>query len=242
MNEEVKEQPQGEFTPVFAYENTGAKIKALRDLKFQFEKAQQFIPLIEEANLQVTQEIVLDCLTITKKETWTHATDRDGNASIYGTMSYKYEHCEHIDGEFAKQVQLLTANKPKMLADKIKAEIEDSATKFKDSVFRVFKELGSDSKEDTDLLQRYVVVFRGEITLPEDIEERVTHDTGVWCNTEAQAQVFEAHKHAADAIRAFLAMFPKQYLPRSTAELGNLFKFGENGEIEPQMVDYSLYI
>lgn len=242
MNEKTKEMEQGTFTPVFVGEYTLQKTEMFRNLKEQLRKAQEFIPLITDANILITRNIVLDCLTITKEEAWTHPADKNGSTSIYGTMSYVYKHCPHIDEEFAKQVEFATECKPKIIASGIKAEIEKTATDFKESVYNVFKELGSNSKERTEELQKYMVVDGGEIKLPEDIEERVTRDTGVWCKTEAQAQAFEAHKHAADAINAFLALFPKQYWPHSTAELGNLFKFGENGEIEPQNVDYSLYI
>ena len=242
MNEEVKKQTQGTFTPVFVGEDTPRKTETLRNLKEQLRKAQEFIPLFTDANMMITRNIVLDCLAITKEEVWTHPADENGKTSIYGTMSYIYKHCPHIDEEFAKQVEFATDCKPKVIASGIKAEIEKTATAFKESVFNVFKELGSNSKERTEELQKYMVVDGGEIKLPKDIEERVTRDTGVWCKTEAQAQAFEAHKQATSAIRDFLKLFPKQYWPHSTAELGNLFKFGENGEIEPQTIDYSLYI
>ena len=239
MKEETKETT---FSPIFVGENSVQKNECLRDLRFQLNKAQEFIPLIKEANLPITQEIVLDCLTITKEELRTFPTDEKGNISALGQTSTIYKHCPSIDAEFAKMSELATEGKPKVIANGFKSEIESTATAFKESVFKVFANLGSNSKESTAELQKYMVVERGEIKLPEDIEERVKQDTGVFCKTEEQAQAFEAHKQAADAIAAFLKHFPERYRPRTSAEIGNLFALNEVGEVVAQLVDYSLYI
>ena len=159
-----------------------------------------------------------------------------------GQPSIVYKHCPSIDAEFAKQMELATEGKPKVIANGFKSEIESTATAFKENVFKVFANFGSNSKEDTTELQKYVFVDGDEIKLPEDIEERVRQDTGVFCKTEEQAQAFEAHKQAADAINAFLAHFPKQYHPQIPAEVGNLFAFDEMGNVCAQLIDYSLYI
>lgn len=243
MKEETKETTQGTtFSPIFVGENSAEKTNYLCDLLFQFKKAQNFIPLIKEANLPITQEIVLDCLTITKEELRTFPTDEKGNFSELGQTSIVYKHCPSIDAEFAKLMELATEGKPKVIANVFKSEIESTATAFKESVFKVFANLGSNSKESTEKLQKYLIVDGGEIKLPEDIEERVKQDTGVFCKTEEQAQALEAHRQAAEAINAFLAHFPKRCHPQMPAEVGNLFKFGEDGSIQPQLIDYSLYI
>lgn len=239
MKEETKETT---FSPIFVGENRAEKNKYMGDLSFQLYKAQRFIPLIKEANLPITQEIVLDCLTITKEQVCIYPTDENGKISELGQPSTIYRHCPSIDAEFAKQMELATEGKPKVIANGFKSEIESTATAFKENVFKVFANLGSNSKESTYELQKYVFVDGDEIKLPEDIEERVKQDTGVFCKTEEQAQAFEAHKQAAQAINAFLAHFPKQYQPQLPAEVGNLFKFGEDGSIQPQIIDYSLYI
>lgn len=239
MKEEKKETT---FSPIFVGENSAAKIKRMRDLRFQLNQARSFIPLIKEANLPITQEIVLDCLTITKEQVCIYPTDENGKISELGQSSTIYRHCPSIDAEFAKQMELATEDKPKVIANGFKSEIESTATAFKENVFKVFANFGSNSKEDTTELQKYVFVDGDEIKLPEDIEERVKQDTGVFCKTEEQAQAFEAHKQAADAINAFLAHFPKQYRPRMPAEVGNLFAFDEMGNVCAQIIDYSLYI
>lgn len=239
MKEETKETT---FSPIFVGENSAAKTECLSDLRFQLNKAQRFIPLIKEANLPITQEIVLDCLTITKEQVCTYPTEENGNMSELGQPSIVYKHCPSIDAEFAKQMELATEGKPKVIANGFKSEIESTATAFKESVFKVFANFGSNSKEYTYELQKYVFVDGDEIKLPEDIEERVKQDTGIFCKTEEQAQTFEAHRQAADAINAFLAHFPKQYRPQMPAEVGNLFAFDEMGNVCAQIIDYSLYI
>lgn len=245
MKEETKETT---FSPIFVGEDSAAKIKCMRDLRSQLNMAQSFIPLIKEANLPITQEIVLDCLTITKEQVCIYPTDEKDiylgwdNFSRLGQSSIVYKHCPSIDAEFAKQMELATEGKPKVIANGFKSEIESTATAFKENVFKVFANFGSNSKESTYELQKYVFVDGDEIKLPEDIEERVKQDTGVFCKTEEQAQAFEAHKQAADAINAFLAHFPKQYRPQMPAEVGNLFAFDEKGNVCAQIIDYSLYI
>lgn len=239
MKEETKETT---FSPIFVGENSVAKIERMRDLRSQLNNARSFIPLIKEANLPITQEIVLDCLTITKEQVCIYPTDENGKKSELGQPSTIYKHCPSIDAEFAKQMELATEGKPKVIANGFKSEIESTATAFKENVFKVFANLGSNSKEDTTDLQKYVFVDGDEIKLPEDIEERVKQDTGILCKTEEQAQAFEAHKQAADAINAFLAHFPKQYRPQMPAEVGNLFAFDEKGNVCAQIIDYSLYI
>lgn len=243
MKEETKETTQETtFSPIFVGENSAAKFERLGDLRLQLKKAQSFIPLIKEANLPITQEIVLDCLTITKEQVCIYPTDEKGNISELGQPSIVYKHCPSIDAEFAKLMELATEGKPKVIANGFKSEIESTATAFKESVFKEFTYLDSNSKENTEELQKYVFVDGDEIKLPDNIEELVTRDTGMWCKTEAQAQALEAHRQAAEAINAFLAHFPKQYRPRMPAEVENLFKFGEDGSIQPQIIDYSLYI
>lgn len=239
MKEETKETT---FSPIFVGENRAEKNKYMGDLRFQLKNAQSFIPLIKEANLPITQEIVLDCLTITKEQVCTYPTDEKGNISELGQPSIVYKHCPSIDAEFAKQMELATEGKPKVIANGFKSEIESTATAFKENVFKVFANFDSNSKESTYELQKYVFVDGDEIKLPEDIEERVKQDTGVFCKTEEQAQAFEAHKQAADAINAFLAHFPEQYRPQMPAEVGNLFAFDEKGNVCAQIIDYSLYI
>lgn len=239
MKEETKETT---FSPIFVGENRAKKNKYMGDLSFQLYKAQRFIPLIKEANLPITQEIVLDCLTITKEQVCIYPTDENGKISELGQPSTIYRHCPSIDAEFAKQMELATEGKPKVIANGFKSEIESTATAFKENVFKVFANFGSNSKESTYELQKYVFVDGDEIKLPEDIEERVKQDTGVFCKTEEQAQAFEAHKQAADAINAFLAHFPEQYRPQMPAEVGNLFAFDEKGNVCAQIIDYSLYI
>lgn len=243
MKEETKETTQETtFSPIFVGENSAAKTICLIDLRCQLKKAQDFITLIKEANLPITQEIVLDCITITKEQVCIYPTDEKGNISELGQPSIVYKHCPSIDAEFAKQMELATEGKPKVIANVLKSDIESTATAFKESVFKVFANFGSNSKEITEKLQKYLIVDGDEIKLPEDIEERVKQDTGVFCKTEEQAQALEAHRQAAEAINAFLAHFPKQYRPQMPAEVGNLFKFGEDGSIQPQIIDYSLYI
>lgn len=243
MKEETKETTlETTFSPIFVGENSAEKTKYLCDLRFQLHKAQRFIPLIKEANLPITQEIVLDCITITKEQVCTYPTDEKGNISELGQPSIVYKHCPSIDAEFAKQMELATEGKPKVIANVLKSDIESTETAFKESVFKVFANFASNSKEITEKLQKYLIVDGDEIKLPEDIEERVKQDTGVFCKTEEQAQALEAHRQAAQAINAFLAHFPKQYQPQLPAEVGNLFKFGEDGSIQPQIIDYSLYI
>lgn len=237
-----KEAKKTEFKPVFVGENTVEKMELMRNLNAQLTKAQDFIPLLQGAELPITQEIVLDCLTITKEEVRTFPTDKNGKISKLGQVSTIYKHCPSIDAEFAKLIELATSDKPKVTADVFKAEIESVATTFKESVFKIFANLGSNSKESTAELQKYMVVEHGEIRLPEDIEERAKQDTGIFCKTEEQAQAFEAHKQAADAIAAFLKHFPERYRPRTSAEVGNLFALNEVGEVVAQIVDYSLYI
>lgn len=239
MKEETKETT---FSPIFVGENSVAKIERMRNLRSQLNQARSFIPLIKEADLPITQEIVLDCLTITKEQVWIYPTDENGKISGLGQPSTIYKHCPSIDAEFAKQMELATEGKPKVIANGFKPEIESTATAFKENVFKVFADFGLNSKEDTTELQKYVFVDGDEIKLPEDIEERVKQDTGVFCKTEEQAQAFEAHKQAADAINAFLAHFPKQYHPKTVAGVGNLFAFDEMGNVCAQLIDYSLYI
>lgn len=239
MKEETKETT---FSPIFVGENSAEKTTFMWDLRSQLNKAQSFIPLIKEANLPITQEIVLDCLTITKEQVCIYPTDENGKISELGQPSTIYKHCPSIDAEFAKQMELATEGKPKVIANGFKSEIESTATAFKENVFKVFANLGSNSKEDTYKLQKYVFVDGDEIKLPEDIEERVKQDTGVFCKTEEQAQAFEAHKQAADAINAFLAHFPEQYRPQTYVEIGSLFAFDEMGNVCAQLIDYSLYI
>lgn len=241
MKEEKKKEC---FEPVFICEDTARKAEVMQELNFQIVKMQEFLPLLKEANILPTYEILMDCLTICKEErrTFEEPKSENNGKKEFGTLSYVFTNCEHIDNEFAKQITLVTEGKPKVIAEGFKAEIERTAGTLKEGAFKVFQNLGKLSKERTTEAEKYFTLVEGKITLPEDIEERVARDTGVWCTTEAQTQAYEAHKQAATAITDFLARFPKEAQPTTTAEIAYLFKFGENGSVEPQTIDYSLYI
>ena len=236
MAAEQKEETEKRiFEPIFMGYNESAKTELLYEIESTYKEVVAIKKKLDEKGIDVTKDIISDCLSMVKEE----VQIGDG---IRGCKTV-YRNTEHLDEAFARQLAEETNGvQAKLIRDNLKEHFKLAAIAFKDDVLKLragFDEMRFNLQKSKEWL---IISEDGEISLPEDLEERAAKESGFWIKTEAQNEAYEAHKNAANALTEFLSHFPKSVYPSTMAQIGNLFKVGENGEFEPSFVDYSYFI
>lgn len=223
------------FEPIFMGYNESAKTELLYKIESTYKEVLAIKEKLDEKGIEVTKDIISDCLSMVIAE----VPIGDG---IRGCKTV-YRNTEHLDEAFARQLAEETNGvQAKLIRDNIEEHFRLAAIAFKDDIINLrerFCEIHFDLEKSKEWL---IISEDGEISLPEDLEERAAKESGFWIKTEAQNEAYEAHKSAAKALTEFLSHFPKSAYPSTMAQIGNLFKVGENGEFEPSFIDYSYFI
>ncbi len=230
-----KETEKRVFEPIFIGYNESAKNELLYEIESTYKEVLAIKEKLDEKGIKVTKDIISDCLTMVKEVV----------AIGYGIRGCKtvYRNTEHLDEAFARQLEE-EANEvqAKLIRDNLKEQFKLGAIAFKDDILKLragFDEMRYNLQKSKEWL---IISEDGEISLPEDLEERAAKESGFWIKTEAQNEAYEAHKNVAKALTEFLSHFPKSVYPSTMAEVGNLFKVGKNGKFEPSFIDYSYFI
>ena len=190
---------------------------------------------LDEKGIEVTKDIISDCLSMVKEEV----------AISNESMEFKtvYRNTEHLDEAFARQLAEETNGvQAKLIRDNLKEHFKLAAIAFKDDVLKLragFDDMRFNLQKSKEWL---IISEDGEISLPEDLEEKAAKESGLRIKTEAQNEAYEAHKNAAQALTEFMNHFPQSVWPSTMAEIGSLFKASENGGFAPVFIDYSYYI
>ena len=230
-----KETEKRVFEPIFIGYNESAKTELLYEVESTYKEVLAIKEKLDEKGIEVTKETISDCLTMVKEVV----------AIGYGIRGCKtvYRNTEHLDEAFARQLAEETNEvQAKLIRDNLKEHFKLAAIAFKDDILKLragFDEMRYNLQKSKEWL---IISEDGEISLPEDLEERAAKESGFWIKTEAQNEAYEAHKNVAKALTEFLSHFPKSVYPRTMAEVGNLFKVGKNGKFEPSFIDYSYFI
>lgn len=217
------------FKPFLFCANDLAKNELVFNVRQFFKMAQEIKSKLDEKGVEVTAEVLIDCLTMRKR------AQGEGES-----FTYVYENCKHIDEELARQLGEETKGLKSHIARENLASVTAQATEaLKEEVLKIRSTY--DNNYNNTSYMKYVLFEDGEMSLIPDLEHEAEQATGYLIKTNAQNEAYEAHKRAARAITEFLNHFPKSVWPSTTAEIGNLFKFSD-GEIGPQVIDYSSYI
>lgn len=230
-----KETEKRVFEPIFIGYNESAKTELLYEVESTYKEVLAIKEKLDEKGIEVTKETISDCLTMVKEVV----------AIGYGIRGCKtvYRNTEHLDEAFARQLAEETNEvQAKLIRDNLKEHFKLAAIAFKDDILKLragFDEMRFNLQKSKEWL---IISENGEISLPEDLEERAAKESGFWVKTEAQNEAYEAHKNVAKALTEFLSHFPKSVYPSTMAEVGNLFKVGKNGKFEPSFIDYSYFI
>lgn len=236
MAAEQKEETEKRiFEPIFMGYNDYEKRELLYKIESTYKEVLAIKEKLDEKGIKVTKDIISDCLSMVRAE----VPIDDG---IRGCKTV-YRNTEHLDEAFARQLAEETNGvQAKLIRDNIEELSRLAVIAFKDDIINLrerFCEIHFDLQKSKEWL---IISEDGEISLPEDLEEKAAKESGFWIKTEAQNEAYEAHKNAAKALTEFLSHFPKSVLPSTMAEIGNLFKVSENGGIAPVFIDYSYYI
>lgn len=220
------------FKPFLLQVNELAKNELLFDVRQFFKMAQEIKSKLDEKGVEVTAEVLIDCLTMRKRP--------QGEGESF---TYVYENCKHIDEELARQLaEEAEGCKSRIVRENLTSAITQTAETLKDEILKVRNKY-DEAQYNRIAYMKYVLFEDGEMSLIPDLEHEAEQATGFSIKTNAQNEAYEAHKRAARAITEFLNHFPKSVWPSTMTELGNLFKFSEkDGEFEPQVIDYSSYI
>lgn len=236
MAAEQKEETEKRiFEPIFMGYNESAKTELLYEIESTYKEVVAIKKKLDEKGIEVTKDIISDCLSMVKKEV----------AISNESMECKtvYRNTEHLDEAFARQLAEETNGvQAKLIRDNLKEHFKLAAIAFKDDVLKLregFDEMRFNLQKSKEWL---IISEDGEISLPEDLEEKAAKESGFWIKTEAQNEAYEAHKNAAQALTEFMNHFPQSVWPSTMAEIGSLFKASENGGFAPVFIDYSYYI
>ena len=232
QNEETEKRI---FEPIFMGYNESAKTELLYEIESIYKEVLAIKEKLDEKGIEVTKETISDCLSMVREEVAI-------GEGIRGCKTV-YRHTEHLDEAFARQLAEETDGvKAKLIRDNLKEHFKLAAISFKDDVLKL--RAGYDEmRYNLQKSKEWIIISEdGEISLPEDLEERAAKASGFWIKTETQNEAYEAHKSAAKALTEFLSHFPKSVWPSTMAEIGNLFKASENGGFAPVFIDYSYYI
>lgn len=232
QNEETEKRI---FEPIFMGYNESAKTELLYEIENTYKEVVAIKKKLDEKGIEVTKDIISDCLSMVKEEV----------AISNESMECKtvYRNTEHLDEAFARQLAEETNGvQAKLIRDNLKEHFKLAAIAFKDDVLKLregFDEMRFNLQKSKEWL---IISEDGEISLPEDLEEKAAKESGFWIKTEAQNEAYEAHKNAAQALTEFMNHFPQSVWPSTMAEIGSLFKASENGGFAPVFIDYSYYI
>ena len=232
QNEETEKRI---FEPIFMGYNESAKTELLYEIESTYKEVVAIKKKLDEKGIEVTKDIISDCLSMVKEEI----------AISNESMECKtvYRNTEHLDEAFARQLAEETNGvQAKLIRDNLKEHFKLAAIAFKDDVLKLregFDEMRFNLQKSKEWL---IISEDGEISLPEDLEEKAAKESGFWIKTEAQNEAYEAHKNAAQALTEFMNHFPQSVWPSTMAEIGSLFKASENGGFAPVFIDYSYYI
>lgn len=220
------------FKPFLFCVNDLAKNELVFNVRQFFKMAQEIKSKLDEKGVEVTAEVLIDCLTMRKR------AQGEGES-----FTYVYENCKHIDEELARQLGEGTEGvKSRIVRENLTSAITQTAAALKDEILKVRNKY-DEVRYNRIAYMKYVLFEDGEMSLIPDLEQEAEQATGFTIKTDAQNEAYEAHKRAARAITEFLNHFPKTVWPSTMTELGNLFKFSEEeGEFEPQVIDYSSYM
>lgn len=236
MAAEQKEETEKRiFEPIFMGYNESAKTELLYEIESTYKEVVAIKKKLDEKGIEVTKDIISDCLSMVREEV----------AISNESMECKtvYRNTEHLDEAFARQLAEETNGvQAKLIRDNLKEHFKLAAIAFKDDVLKLregFDEMRFNLQKSKEWL---IISEDGEISLPEDLEEKAAKESGFWIKTEAQNEAYEAHKNAAQALTEFMNHFPQSVWPSTMAEIGSLFKASENGGFAPVFIDYSYYI
>lgn len=236
MAAEQKEETEKRiFEPIFMGYNESAKTKLLYEIESTYKEVVAIKKKLDEKGIEVTKDIISDCLSMVREEVAISNESRE--------CKTVYRHTEHLDEAFARQLAEETNGvQAKLIRDNIEEHFKLAAIAFKDDVLKLragFDEMRFNLQKSKEWL---IISEDGEISLPENLEEKAAKESGFWIKTEAQNEAYEAHKNAAQALTEFMNHFPQSVWPSTMAEIGSLFKASENGGFAPVFIDYSYYI
>ena len=219
----------------------------LSEVTAAFRRCQLAANRVEEFGLPVTTDTINDCLTLRKV---TERREVEGVTKYVGDLSTKFqkefEAVEVITGDvhlrqeleklISDVIQGGTGIVPKQKAiEAMKHEYEDMLEKIY-NIFHVARKT-----YNTDSLLRYLIVENGQVSLPDDIDERIRLDTAIYAETEKGKAAYRLHKEIAESLNALADILVKQDRQYLINNISELFFTDENGNVQPSPLDYDLY-
>lgn len=235
-NEQKKQQTEQEekraFEPFLLAKNELAKNDLIFNVRQFFKIVQEIKAKLDEKGIKSNEAIITDCLTMHRR------TDGEGR-----NFAYVFDNSEHLDEELTRQLKEETEGiKSRIIRDNITSTMKQAAEALKNEILTI-RATFDEVQYNKERYRKFLSFDEsGEITLISDLEERAEQESGYWVTTESQNEAYEAHKNAAKAITDFLNHFPKSVWPTTLQGIGNLFTKNENGEFEPQIINYANYI
>lgn len=172
MAAEQKEETEKRiFEPIFMGYNESAKRELLYNIEDTYKEVLAIKEKLDEKGIKVTKDTISDCLSMVRE----YVPIGDG---IRGCKTV-YRNTEHLDEAFARQLAEETNGvQAKLIRDNLKEHFKQAAIAFKDDVLKLragFDEMRFNLQKSKEWL---IISEDGEISLPEDLEERAAKESG----------------------------------------------------------------
>lgn len=221
-----------ESEPIILGYNSLAAADLISKVERLLTEAKAVGEILREKGISITEKTLLSALTMT-----TRTQGKGRNA--YDVFS----NCSDLDAEFARQLAAETNGvHSKIIRDNLTATLKQAETQIKYKILDERNKFSEVEFKQDNILQYLKVDENGVISLIDDYENIIKEGTALKVVSDAQKKAYKDHKAAADAITELLKNFPKSVWPHTLAELGNLFQVDENGDFEPNLLDYASYI
>lgn len=232
---------------IFITDNPFVETQVHLKVTLAFGQCKEAAKIVKDFGFTLTHDIIIDCLSLRKV---TKPLMVDGIAKWVGEETGRYpklypavdvfECDEHLKKELEKMLQDISngngsANKKAKEAEALKSEYKAMLER----VYGLFHK-GHRTIETSDLL-RYIKVEDGDISLPDDINERIKADTATYAETEKGIAAYRLHHEISKSLNTLADLMCNASRDNFTTNLQSLFMEDDNGNVCPMPIDYDLF-
>lgn len=232
-------------TKVKMYVDSGRYDIIRMDLNRSLKAVKPIEVILRDNGFHVTRETVIDCLNMEKTLSRGAVSDNDaflledGQRQPMFDALELYTNCPHLDGQFEKmKKRLINKDYPKAIQDNEAARLDGWYNDIKRGIYNMLHTVSMLEDINYLYLKRWVSVADGKIMLVENVHDLITEESTVYCESDKALKAYELHKQAADVLKEFIGLFPKDKQPD---DIGDLFTVWD-GDIAIKNINYNRYL
>ena len=209
-----------------------------------FERLTMVEKILSEKDIPITLDIIKACLTM-RRETRTREVesktqfDRGGKA-IPMLESYEvWAYCDALDEAIEKELKIVDEYSAPILAESHKNELRKEYETMKEAIYGCFHI--NLLNIDTSSLLKYIIVEDGHCILPEDISERILHDTAIYATTDVGIEARLLHEEITKKLNKLVEMMKNVDRLFLVSKIDKLFVVTDDYKFIPSAIDYDLF-